>query len=120
MDLNEVEMDFDATSLYPSAIWDLESVYPKIESGFAFKPHMNNIYVEAFNQDSKESAISKLKYYNPLKLVFQHIPAKEEVGNIEVNRMRNGYIVDILTSVDIQEIVQLKGKTIKTYEGVIY
>ena len=36
---NDVVMDFDATSFYPSAMWDQNSVYPKIETGFAFKPH---------------------------------------------------------------------------------
>ena len=55
-------MDFDSTSLYPSAMWDENSVYPKIEIGFAFKPDMNDVYVEAFNnqtfnQDGDESAI---------------------------------------------------------------
>ena len=34
--------------------------------------------------------------------------------------MRNGYIVDHLTSVDIQEIVKIGGKVIEIYEGVIY
>ena len=34
--------------------------------------------------------------------------------------MRNGYIIDHLTSVDIQEIVEIGGKIIKSYEGVIY
>ena len=34
--------------------------------------------------------------------------------------MRNGYIIDTLTSVDIQEIVKIGGKVIQTYEGVIY
>ena len=34
--------------------------------------------------------------------------------------MRNGYIVDTLTSVDIQEIVKIGGKVIEIYEGVIY
>ena len=66
-------MDFDATSLYPSAMWDEKSVYSKIETGFAFKPHMNNVYVEAyniqtFNQDGDESAILTIKYYNPPNL----------------------------------------------------
>ena len=41
-------MDFDATSLYPPATWDKNSVYPKIEFGFAFKPHMDIVCVEAF------------------------------------------------------------------------
>ena len=34
--------------------------------------------------------------------------------------MRNGYIIDTLTSVDIQEIVKIGGKIIQIYEGVIY
>ena len=60
-------MDFDATSLYPSAMWDENSVYAKIETGFAFKPHMDKIYVDAFNnqtfnEDGNESGILKIKY----------------------------------------------------------
>ena len=34
--------------------------------------------------------------------------------------MRNGYIIDTLTNVDIQEIVKIGGKVIEIYEGVIY
>ena len=34
--------------------------------------------------------------------------------------MRNGYNVDTLTSVDIQEIVKIGIKVIEFYEGVIY
>ena len=34
--------------------------------------------------------------------------------------MRNGYIIDYLTSVDIQEIVKIGGKVTEIYEGVIY
>ena len=52
LNVNDVMMDFEATSLYPSAMWDEKSVYPKIETGFAFKPHMNNVYVEAFNNQT--------------------------------------------------------------------
>ena len=59
-------MDFDATSFYPSAMRDENSVYPKIETGFAFKPHMSSIYVETFNkqtfnQDVIECAILRRK-----------------------------------------------------------
>ena len=122
---NKTQMDFDATSLYPSAMWDEKSVYPKIETGFVFKPDMNNVYVEAFNnqsfnEDGDESAILTLKYYNPPDLIFQHLPIKEKVKNLEVNRMRNGYIIDTLTSVDIQELVKIGGKVIEIYQGVIY
>ena len=59
---NKSQLDCDATSLYPSAMWDENSVYPKIETGFALKPDMNDVYVEAFNnqsfnQDGDESGI---------------------------------------------------------------
>ena len=117
-------MDYDATSLYPSAMWDENSVYPKIETGFAFKPHMNKTYVDTinsqiFNEDGDESAILRIKYYNPPDLSFQHLPVKEKVKNIEVNRMWNGYIIDTLTSVDICEIVKTGGRNIEFYEGSV-
>ena len=41
LNLNDVMMDFDATSLHPSAMWDENSLYPKVETGFVFKTHMN-------------------------------------------------------------------------------
>ena len=34
--------------------------------------------------------------------------------------MRNGFIVDTLTKVDIQEIVKIGGKVIDIYAAVIY
>ena len=39
---------------------------------------------------------------------------------MESNRMRNGYIVGVLTSIDIQERVRIGGRVIEIYEGVIY
>ena len=41
---NKTQVDFGATNLCPSAMWDKNSVYPKIESGFCFKPHMNDMW----------------------------------------------------------------------------
>ena len=84
LDSIKIQMDFDATSLYSSAMWDEKNVYPKIETGFAFKPHMIDVYVEAFNnqsfnEDGDESAILTIKYYNPPDLIFQHLPIKEKV-----------------------------------------
>ena len=81
--LENVMMDFDATSLYPSAMWDEISVYPKIEIGIAFKSDMNDVYAEAFNnqtlnQDGNESAILRIKFYNPSNLIFQHLPVKQK------------------------------------------
>ena len=98
---------------------------PKIQTGFAFKPHMNDVYVEAFNnqtsnQDGDEPAILRMKYYNPRDLIFEHLPVKEKVKKIKFNRMRNGNIINTLTSVDIQEIVKIGERVIEIYEGVIY
>ena len=114
--------DYDAVSLYPSAMWDEKSIYPRIETGYAYTRDMNDELVEKFNTRNfnQGSAILKIKYYNPKNLIVQHIPIKEKEKKIEINRMRNGYIVDYLTSVDIQEIVKIGGKVIEIYEGVIY
>ena len=122
---NKTQIDFDATSLYHSAMYNENSVYPKIENGFASKPHVNDFYVEAFNnqtfnQDGGESATLTIKFYDPPNLIFQHLPVKEKVTKTEVNRIRNGCIIETLTSVDIQEDVKIGGKVIEFYENVIY
>ena len=114
---NKTQLDSDATSLYLSGMWVENGVYPKIETGFAFKLHMNTTFVDAFNnqtfnEDGDESAILTIKYYNPPDLIFQHWPNKEKIKKIEVNGMRNGYIIDTLTSVDIQEIVEIGGNVV--------
>ena len=75
---NKTQMDYDADNLYSSAMWHENSVYPKIETGFAFKPDMNIVYVEAFNnqsfnEDGDESALLTIKYYNLPDLIFQHL-----------------------------------------------
>ena len=66
IDSNKTQMDYDATSLYPSVMWDQKSLYSRTETGYAFKPDMNDVYVEAFNnqtfnQDGDESAILRIK-----------------------------------------------------------
>ena len=125
LNINDVLMDFDSTSLYPSATLDEKSVYPKVETGFAFKPHMNKTFVDAFNiqtlnQDGFESAILRMNFYNPPALIFQHLTVKGSVKKIEGHGMRNGYIIDPLTSVDTQESFKLNGKVIQIYERVFY
>ena len=72
-------MGYDGNSLYPSAMWGENSVYPKLETGFAFAPHMNDVYVEAFNNQTfnetgDESAMLTIKNYNSPNLKFQHLP----------------------------------------------
>ena len=68
LNLSNVMMDFDATSFYSFAMYDEKSLYPEIETVFAFKPHMIDVYVnsfndQTFNQDGDESA--------SLKVIFQ-------------------------------------------------
>ena len=84
LDWNGTQMDYDATSLYPSAMWVEKSIFPKIETRFAFQPDLNAVYVEAFNnqtinQDGDESAILKMEYHNLPNLVFQHLPVEEKI-----------------------------------------
>ena len=88
-------MDFDATSLYLTAMWDESPVYLEKESGYVCKPHTKDVIVEILNyqtsqKDGKDSAILRIKYYKPPDLRFQHLPIKEKVENIEFNRMRKG------------------------------
>ena len=118
----ELLWDFDCVSLYPSAMWDKNSICPKIETGYAFEKHMNVELVEKFNNQTftQRSATLKLKYYNPKNLIVQLLPVKEKGKQIEINRMRNGYITQVLTSVDIQEVLKTGGKVFEIYEGVIY
>ena len=80
---------------------------------------MNDELVEKFNPGNftQGSAVLKIKYYTPKNLIAEHLPVKERMNKIEINRMRNGYIIDTLTSVDIEKI---GGKVIEIYKGAIY
>ena len=83
---------------------------------------MKDELVVKFNTGNftQRSAILKIRNYNPKNLIVQHLFVKELEKKIEINRMRNGYTIDHLTSVDVQEIVKIGGKVIQIYEGVIY
>ena len=122
LSLNDSLWDFDAKCLYPSSMSDPKSKYPKIETGYAYTKDMNGELVNKFTSGNftQGSAILKIKYYNPKNLIVQHLPVKERVNKREINRMRNGYIIETLTSVDIQDIVKIGGKVIKNFKGVIY
>ena len=86
--------DFDAVSLYPSAMWDEKSINRKIETGYAYKKDMNDELIEKFNNQTftQGSAISKLKDYNPKNLIVQHLPVKEKEKKIEIFRMRKNIL----------------------------
>ena len=61
-------------------MWDEKSIYPRIETGYAFTRDMNNELSVKFNNQSftQGSAILKIKYYNPRDLIVQHLPVKEK------------------------------------------
>ena len=84
--------DFDAVSLYPSAMWDEKSIYPRIETGYAYTKDVNDELLEKFHNQTftQGSAFSKIKYFNPKNLIVQHLPNKEKEKKIEINRMRIG------------------------------
>ena len=88
------------------------SIYPRIKTGYACTIDMNDELVEKFitANFTQGSAILKIKFYNPKNLIVQHLPVEESEKKIEINRMRNGYIIKHLTSVDIQEILKIGGR----------
>ena len=122
LSLNDLLWDFDAVSFYPSAMSDEKSIYPRIETDYAFKPDLNDQLVENFNNQTftRGSAILKTKYYDTKNLIVQHVPVKERKKKVEIIRMRNGYIINTITSIDVREVVKLGGKVIEICEGVIY
>ena len=88
----EILSDFDAVLLYPSAMWEENSIYPKNETGHAFEKDMKNEFVDKLNNQNftQGSANFKTKYYNPKNLIVQHLAVKEKVKKVEINVMRNG------------------------------
>ena len=122
--IDELLWDFDAVSVYPSAMWGENSIYPRIETAYVFAEdiYMNDKLVKKFNTQTfnQGSAIFKNTYYNPKNLILQHLPVKQHEKKIVINRMRNGYFIDHLTSVVFQEIVKIRGNVIEIYGGVIY
>ena len=96
-------------------MWDIPSILSRVETGYDFTKVMYKELVEMFNSVSfiHGNAILKIKYYNPKILTVQHLPVKEKLNKIEINRMQKGCIVVISTSVATQEIVKIRGMTIQ-------
>ena len=61
-------------------MWNKNTFYPKIETGYAFTRVMNDGLVGKFNNQTftQGSAILKNKYYNPKNLIVQHLPVNEK------------------------------------------
>jgi hypothetical protein len=121
-------MAFDATSLYPSAMWDKESEFPNITSARAFKLEEEQQTLDSFNSQRfrPRTGFFRIKYHYPLDNFLQHLPVKESIKRsgiskvYEVSRFRNGFAEATMTSVDIQEIVRTGGTILKIYEGIVY
>ena len=63
LSLNDLLWSYDTNSLYPSAMSDSKSIYPRIETGYAYTPDMNDEVVKKFKKQkfSQGSAILKIK-----------------------------------------------------------
>ena len=89
---------------------------------------MNDAVCALFNSgrwnELNRSAFLTVKYHNPKNMIFQHLPIKGKIENPyknnrleEINRMRNGMIIDTLTSIDIVEIIKYGGIILEVFEG---
>ena len=117
----------DYNSLYPSARAHEKSTWPAIGTAKAVNPEGIEVYCKLFNTGEwasfKKTGFSKVKYHNPENLILQHMAVKEDVYNEaknkseKVNRFRNGYITQHLTSVNIEQIVRVGGVIKELYEG---
>ena len=66
--LDELLWDFDAVSLYQSAMWDENSIYPRIEIKYAFTEDMNDELMENFNTGSSTKGSATIKKKIILKI----------------------------------------------------
>ena len=78
-------VSYDFNGLYPSAQIDKKSTWPKIETSYPLKKYLSESICTLFNSgrwpELKRSAFLTVKYHNPEKLIFQHLPIKEKIEN---------------------------------------
>ena len=104
-----------------------DSKWPKIETAKAIRHDCRDYLCELFKngewKNLNKTGSFKVKYYNPENIVFQHMSPKENLFNDrknryeEMNRFRNGEIIQHLISVDIEEVVRSGGYIVKINEG---
>ncbi|ESP03476.1 hypothetical protein LOTGIDRAFT_171413 [Lottia gigantea] len=108
---------------------DLDSEYQK--SAIPFPPEEDKFFVKLFNEEKlrPRTAILTVWFDYPKNIFFQPIPAKDNItftnkeGNKETGSkigFKNGFCSDVLTSVDIQEIVKAGGRIIRILDGLVY
>ena len=116
----------DVNSLYPSAMSDLNSEYPRMESVRKFKKEEEEKILKKFNRQTfrPKTGIFKIFYEYPNDMFFTPVFSKDSVNfenkKTEILRSRTGKCCDILTSVDIQEIVRCGGTIIRIFDGLIF
>ena len=124
-------MVFDGKILYPSAMVDSGSFYPRIETGYLSTTDREKDLIQQFNNRTfaqfrdPASAILGVRQYNPKNFIFQKLPVKEYFildGKRYKDKIRisNGYKTQLITNVDIDEIVEMGGKACNIYEGILY
>ena len=115
-------------SLYASAEVDGNSTWPAIETAYPFKQYMNDAFCEIFNNgrwdELYRSAVLTVKNQNSENLIFQLVRMREKVINHyksirleEINRSRNGIVIDTLNFVDFVEIINRGSVILEAYEG---
>ena len=110
----------------PSAMDHRDSKYPKIEAANAFKKEDNDRLFELFNSGEWEtlnkSGLFKIEFCNPKKIMLQLVSVKKTVFKENKNRhegincFRIGYITQLLTIVDIEELVRVASVVLEIYE----
>ena len=78
LNLNDLLWSYDTNSLNPSAMSDDMSIFPRIETGYAFRPDMNDEVVKKFNEVifTQGRPFLKIKYNNPKKFNRSTPPSK--------------------------------------------
>ncbi|ESP02067.1 hypothetical protein LOTGIDRAFT_157208 [Lottia gigantea] len=84
---------------------DLDSEYPRAESGRPLLPKENTEFVKLFNEQKfrPRTAILKVWFEYPKNMFFQPIPAKDKI-----------------TITNKEEIVKAGGRIIKILNGIVY
>ncbi|ESO97224.1 hypothetical protein LOTGIDRAFT_174507 [Lottia gigantea] len=98
-------MAFDANGLYASAMSDLDSEYPRAETGRMFLPKEEKEFVKLFNKQKfrPRTAILTVWFDCPKNMFFQPIPAKDKI-----------------TFTNKEEIVKAGGRIIRILDGIVY
>ena len=129
IDKSDLLVSSDYNSLYPIAMAQQDSKWPKIETAKSIKKEDSDRSCELLNSGAwktlNKSGFLKTNYYNPKDIVFQHLGVKVTVFNEhknrygKINRFRNWHITQYLTSVDIEELVRVGSVILEFYEGFI-